>query len=85
VAANERLQELDRPKTDFVSNVAQELRAPISNILLYLDLARRMESEVKRSHYFNALGSESVRPGGWGDRRGADAVAAGTRRGADGS
>jgi signal transduction histidine kinase len=47
-AANERLQELDRLKTEFVSNVTHELRTPITNVLLYLDLARRSPSEVKR-------------------------------------
>ncbi len=62
-AANERLQELDRLKTEFVSNVTHELRTPITNVLLYLDLARRTPSEPKRSHYFDVLKSESVRLG----------------------
>jgi PAS domain S-box-containing protein len=62
-AANERLQELDRLKTEFVSNVTHELRTPITNVLLYLDLARRTLSEPKRGHYFDVLKSESVRLG----------------------
>jgi len=62
-AANERLQELDRLKTEFVSNVTHELRTPITNVLLYLDLARRTSSEPKRGHYFDVLKSESVRLG----------------------
>ncbi len=62
-AANERLQELDRLKTEFVSNVTHELRTPITNVLLYLDLARRSPSEAKRAHYFDVLKSESVRLG----------------------
>ncbi|MCJ7678016.1 MAG: PAS domain-containing protein [Anaerolineales bacterium] len=62
-AANERLQELDRMKTEFVSNVTHELRTPITNVMLYLDLARRSPSETKRSQYFDVLKSESVRLG----------------------
>jgi PAS domain S-box-containing protein len=62
-AANKRLQELDRLKNDFVSNVTHELRTPITNMLLYLDLARRTSSEPKRAHYFDVLKSESVRLG----------------------
>ncbi len=62
-AANERLQELDRLKTEFVSNVTHELRTPITNVLLYLDLARRSPSEAKRAHYFDVLKSESMRLG----------------------
>jgi signal transduction histidine kinase len=61
--ANERLQELDRLKTEFVSNVTHELRTPITNVLLYLDLARRSPSEAKRAHYFDVLKSESMRLG----------------------
>ena len=34
-------------KTEFVSNVTHELRTPITNVLLYLDLARRSPSEAK--------------------------------------
>jgi len=62
-SANERLQELDRMKTEFVSNVTHELRTPITNVMLYLDLARRSPSETKRSQYFDVLKSESVRLG----------------------
>jgi PAS domain S-box-containing protein len=62
-AANDRLQELDRLKTEFVSNITHELRTPITNVLLYLDLARRTSSEPKRGHYFDVLKSESVRLG----------------------
>lgn len=36
--ANERLEKLSRVKDDFVSNVSHELRIPITNLRLYLDL-----------------------------------------------
>ncbi|MFZ5916697.1 MAG: GAF domain-containing protein [Chloroflexota bacterium] len=40
-AANERLKELDRLKSKFVSDVSHELRTPITNIKLYLHLLAR--------------------------------------------
>ena len=40
-AANEKLKELDRLKTKFVSNVSHELRMPLANIKLYLNLLGR--------------------------------------------
>ncbi|MBM3121092.1 MAG: GAF domain-containing protein [Chloroflexi bacterium] len=61
--ANTQLQELDRLKTEFVSNVTHELRTPITNILLYLDLLRLSPSADKSAHYMGVLKSESVRLG----------------------
>lgn len=48
--ANQRLLELDRLKSKFVSNVSHELRTPISNLKLYMSLLKRGKSE-KRAHY----------------------------------
>ena len=62
--ANTRLQELDRLKTEFVSNVTHELRTPITNILLYLDLLRLSPAAERSAHYMDVLRSESVRLGG---------------------
>ena len=61
--ANLRLQELDGLKTEFVSNVTHELRTPITNVLLYLDLLRRSPSPEKSAHYLGVLKSESARLG----------------------
>ena len=49
-AANERLKELDRLKSKFVSDVTHELRTPVTNLSLYLDLLERGKPE-KRAHY----------------------------------
>ncbi len=62
--ANTRLQELDRLKTEFVSNVTHELRTPITNILLYLDLLRLSPAPERSAHYMEVLKSEFVRLGG---------------------
>ncbi|MCK4472613.1 MAG: GAF domain-containing protein, partial [Anaerolineae bacterium] len=55
-----RLRELDRMKTQFVSNVSHELRTPISNVKLYLSLLERGKPE-KRMRYLEVLQQESTR------------------------
>lgn len=52
--ANERLTELDRLKTKFVSDVSHELRTPITNLSLYLDLLVRGKPE-RRDQYAAVL------------------------------
>jgi signal transduction histidine kinase len=59
--ANERLMELDRLKSDFVSNVSHELRTPITNILLYLELLNRPERADRHDSYMAVLKEESHR------------------------
>jgi PAS domain S-box-containing protein len=59
--ANEQLKELDRLKSEFVSNVSHELRTPITNIVLYLDLIDRLKRGAKYSRYMEVLRSESRR------------------------
>ena len=49
-AANDRLQDLDRLKSKFVSDVSHELRSPITNLMLYLNLLERGQPE-KRTRY----------------------------------
>lgn len=42
---NERLTELDKLKSKFIADISHELRTPVANIHLYLDLLRRSKPE----------------------------------------
>jgi len=55
-----RLQEVDRLKSDFVSQVSHELRTPMSNIKLYLSLLRRGKAE-KYDTYMTVIEKEAQR------------------------
>lgn len=59
-AANARLQDLDRLKSKFVSDVSHELRAPITNLGMYLHLLERAKPE-KRDGYMEVLNSQVER------------------------
>jgi signal transduction histidine kinase len=59
-AANERLKELDRLKSKFVSDVSHELRTPITNIKLYLHLLGHDDAENWSGH-LSVLEKESDR------------------------
>ena len=50
VAANEQLQELDRLKTKLIEDISHELRTPVANLSLYLDLLERGKPE-RQTHY----------------------------------
>jgi signal transduction histidine kinase len=55
-----RMEEVDRLKTQFVTNVSHELRTPLTNIKLYLDLFQKGKPE-KRTQYLNTLQNEVAR------------------------
>lgn len=58
--ANQRLTELDRLKSKFVSDISHELRTPITNLGLYVQLMQRGNAE-KHAHYLKVLYLQSER------------------------
>ncbi len=61
-AANERLTELDRLKSKFVSDVSHELRTPIANLKLHVELLERGRPE-KHEHYLPVVKQQARRLG----------------------
>lgn len=56
------LKEIDRLKSQFVSDVSHELRTPLTNIRLYLDLLERKSDDTdKVAQYLETLSRESER------------------------
>jgi signal transduction histidine kinase len=55
------LKELDRMKSQFVSDVSHELRTPLTNIRLYLDLLRATSDHEKTMRYLETMDRESGR------------------------
>ncbi len=55
------LKEVDRLKSQFVSDVSHELRTPLTNIRLYLDLLHGTEDRAKAVRYLETLVRESER------------------------
>ncbi len=60
--ANARLQELDRLKSKFVSDVTHELRTPVTSLKLYLDLIQQVTGE-KQERYIQVVKSQADRLG----------------------
>lgn len=58
--ANARLQELDRLKSKFVADVTHELRTPVTNLKLYLDLMEHAPAQ-KQAHYLRVLRHQADR------------------------
>ena len=56
-----RFQELDRMKTQFVSDVSHELRTPLANLSLFLDLLSNERNDLKRERYQATLRRETDR------------------------
>ena len=55
------LKELDRMKSQFVSDVSHELRTPLTNIRLYLDLLQTTTDVQKIGRYLETMDRESGR------------------------
>lgn len=55
------LKEIDRLKSQFVSDVSHELRTPLTNIRLYLDLMGATRDQSKAGGYLRTLSRESDR------------------------
>ena len=58
--ANKRLKELDQLKSKFISDVTHELRTPVTNLVMYLDLLEKGKPE-KSDHYRSVLQEEAAR------------------------
>jgi signal transduction histidine kinase len=58
--ANERLTELDRLKSKFVSDVSHELRTPITSLMLNVELLEHGKPE-KREHYLSVIRQQTAR------------------------
>jgi PAS domain S-box-containing protein len=59
-AANDRLLDLDRLKSKFVSDVSHELRTPVTSLSLYIDLLEYGKPE-KREQYVGKLKEQMAR------------------------
>jgi PAS domain S-box-containing protein len=55
------LKEIDRMKSQFVSDVSHELRTPLTNIRLYLDLLRGTADPERTTRYLETMDRESGR------------------------
>jgi PAS domain S-box-containing protein len=53
--ANERLKGLDRLRAKLIDDMAHELRTPITNLKLYLELLHQNRHQEKAAHYFEVL------------------------------
>ncbi|MCP4417844.1 MAG: response regulator [Chloroflexi bacterium] len=60
-SANEQLHLNDQLKTKLIDDMAHELRTPVTNIKLYLDLIQRSNDPEKCAHYFQVVTEQANR------------------------
>jgi PAS domain S-box-containing protein len=58
-----RFKELDRARSQFITNVSHQLRTPVTNIKLYANLLRRGSRPEKTERYLQVLEDQSDRLG----------------------
>ncbi len=56
-----RFRELDRMKTQFISDISHELRTPLTNLALYLDLLSNANDTERSQKYLSVLRRETQR------------------------
>ncbi len=60
-SANKRLTDLDQLKSKFVADISHELRTPISNITIYLDMLQSNTVSENKQRYLGVLQDETTR------------------------
>ena len=51
-------KQLEESRRRFITNISHELRTPVTNLKLYIDLLHRQENTVRREHYFSILSEQ---------------------------